>query len=83
MDQKKLQVKRPGEREHIGYICILFSRTVVVEDIYQEDWRRLRKEVLAEHSSSSSSLPMVTVREGELSPRHGSTQEWCVDIEAK
>ena len=61
----------------------LFFRTDVVEDVYLEDWKRLRKEVLVEHSSSTSSLPLVTVREGEMSPRHGSTQEWCVDIEAK
>ena len=52
-----------------------------VKDAFLEEWRRVRRECLAH--SSSTTLPLVTILPGENSPRHGSTQEWMADLEAR
>ena len=52
-----------------------------VKDDFLEEWRRVRRECLAH--SSSTTLPLVTILPGENSPRHGSTQEWIADLEAR
>ena len=52
-----------------------------VKDSFLEEWRRVRRECLGH--SSSTALPLVTILPGENSPRHGSTQEWMADLEAR
>ena len=53
-----------------------------VTDEFQGDWKRFRRDILTNHSSSSSTnLPAITVRPGENSARHLTVQEFIADLE--
>ena len=58
------------------------SSKVVVEDKYLDDWRKLRRDIISSHSSSSN-LPVITIIHGENSPRHGNTQEFLSDLDTR
>ena len=49
------------------------------------EWRRVRREVLTSHSSTSytTNLPSITIRPGENSARHLTVQEFVVELEVK
>ena len=51
----------------------------------QAEWRRLRRDVLATHSSTiySTNLPAISIRPGENSARHLTVLEFVADLEAK
>ena len=53
-----------------------------VSDEFQGDWRRFRRDILTNHTSSSTTnLPAITVRPGENSARHLTVQEFMADLE--
>ena len=54
----------------------------VIEDKYSEDWKKLRRDTLAKHDSSSN-LAAISIIPGENSARHVSVKEFTDDLETK
>ena len=58
------------------------KKVVKKEDKYLEDWKKARKDIL-NNFTSSANLPAITINQGENSARHVTVQEFIVDLEAK
>ena len=58
------------------------KKSAEIEDLYLEDWRNFRKEIIANFSSKTN-LPAISIIPGENSPRHVTVQEFISDLESK